>query len=115
MSCIDLLGRTWASPVAPAPMPQSPSQTKGQVGTQGDLPDPPPLTGDRVTVDEAWEIFGIPQKRAPRGVVKSRYLAFAAKWHPDRCGDDVRAQAEAHAQLTRANAAWTLLQRHCRW
>ncbi len=67
----------------------------------------------RLTVDEAWEIFGIPQKRAPRDEVKRRYLAFAAKWHPDK--HSAADQAEATSQLSRANAAWALLQKHCHW
>ena len=63
-------------------------------------------------MDDAWAIFGIPQKRAPRDVVKRRYLAFAAKWHPDKHPDD---QVMATRQLARANGAWALLQKHCKW
>jgi curved DNA-binding protein CbpA len=63
-------------------------------------------------VDDAWALFGIPQKRAPRDEVKRLYLLFVAKWHPDKHVND---EATATAQLTRANAAWVLLQKHCRW
>ena len=76
------------------------------------LPDPPALDGATLTVDDAWAIFGVAQKRAPRDDVTRRYLAFAAKWHPDKNPND---EATATAQLARANAAWALLQKHCRW
>lgn len=117
MSCIDLLGRTWAPPVAPSPpatvrrqaqatppAPPPPAASK--------LPDPPPVDAGPLTVDDAWALFGIPQKRAPRDEVKHRYLLFASKWHPDKHPED---QVTATAHLMRANAAWALLQKHCRW
>src|SRR6185312_17535065 len=95
MSCIDLLGRTWAPPVAvpppAAPAPQAPP---------GAPAPPPPLTGAPLTVDDAWVIFGIPQKRAPKQLVKSRYLAFVATWHTDKHPED---ESGATAQLVRAN------------
>ncbi|HTP97928.1 MAG TPA: J domain-containing protein [Casimicrobiaceae bacterium] len=128
MSCIDLLGRTWAgapgqqpapawsgwSPpgapassaapsAAPPPSPRPPTPN---------LPDPPPLDGAPLTVDDAWRIFGIPQKRGQAADVKRRYIAFLAKWHPDRHPNDT---ATATAQFVRAKAAWELLQKHCRW
>ena len=78
MSCIDLLGRTWSPPAGPAaPAASPPDQAKAPAPH---LPDPPPLTGAPLTVDDAWQIFGVAQKRAPRADVKRRYLAFAAKW-----------------------------------
>jgi hypothetical protein len=110
MSCIDLLGRTWSPPAGPAaPAASPPDQAKAPAPH---LPDPPPLTGAPLTVDDAWQIFGVAQKRAPRADVKRRYLAFAAKWHPDKHPDD---QVTATAQLVRANAAYALLAKHCRW
>ena len=108
MSCVDLLGRTWAPPAVTSPAPPAPPPSKAAP----DLPDPPPLIDDPLTVDDAWALFGITQKRAPKNIVKSRYRAFAAKWHPDYHPED---QVTATAQLTRANAAWTLLEKHCKW
>ena len=110
MSCIDLLGRTWAPP-AGAPTSQ-PATEMPCPPPAPNLPDPPALDGATLTVDDAWAIFGVAQKRAPRDDVKRRYLAFAAKWHPDKNPND---EATATAQLARANAAWALLQKHCRW
>ncbi len=120
MSCIDLLGRTWAPPAPPSP-PVTARRPPPQVTARqaappppaaSKLPDPPPLDNGPLTVDDAWAIFGIPQKRASRDEVKHRYLLFAAKWHPDKNPED---QVTATAQLSRANAAWALLQKHCRW
>ncbi len=109
MSCIDLLGRTWAPPAAPPP-PAAPAPSPQAAPPHP--PDPPPLGAGPLTVDDAWAIFGIPKKRAPKDDVKRRYIAFVAKWHPDKHPED---QAVATAQLARANLAWTLLQKHCRW
>ena len=109
MSCIDLLGRTWSPPVDPTAAP--PDQPASKAAAP-DLPDPPALTGGPLTVDEAWAIFGVAQKRAPRDEVKRRYLAFVSRWHPDKHLED---QSAATAQLVRANAAYALLQKHCRW
>ncbi len=111
MSCVDLLGRTWGdTPAQPAPPAQPPPVAPKAPPPH--IPDPPPPTGETVTVDDAWALFGIAQKRAPKDEVKRRYLAFAAKWHPDKHPDDT---ATATAQLVRANAAYALLQKHCRW
>jgi hypothetical protein len=95
----------FASPTPEAlPPPQKPKF--------GPLPNPPQLTGGELTVGEAWRLFGIPQMRASRDEVKKRYLEFVARHHPDKHLND---EAFATAQLVRANAAWALLQRHCRW
>jgi hypothetical protein len=75
-------------------------------------PKPPPLTDQSMTVDDAWILFGITKKRGTKEDVKRLYLAFVAIHHPDKHPND---QARASAQLVRANAAWTLLQKHCKW
>jgi len=62
-------------------------------------------------VSDAWLLFGIPKKRGSREDVKARYLEFVFEHHPDRAADPI----EAAKQLVRANLAWALLQRHCRW
>lgn len=112
----DLLGVSWSPP-------QPAAQTAAWAGwpppPPPDAPQPPhppralpPLGGTTLTVDDAWAIFNIPQKRAPRAEVRRRYIAFLAEWHPDRHPED---EAVATAQFVRAKAAWELLQRHCRW
>jgi hypothetical protein len=77
----------------------------------GPLPDPPALTEGELTVNDAWALFGIAKKRATKDEVKRRYLEFVFKHHPDRNLDS----PEAQANLTRANLALALLQKHCRW
>jgi DnaJ-class molecular chaperone len=75
---------------------------------------PPPVVDDEaVTVDEAWEIFGFPMKRGAHDDVKRSYTAFLAAWHPDKHqdGDPV----EAERQFKRAQEAFALLKRHCKW
>jgi hypothetical protein len=105
--CNDLLGRAWGMPLpGPTPPPAPPG------AKYGPLPHPPPVPQGALTVDEAWALFGIPQKRGLKADVKARYLAFVAKHHPDKHPDD---QVGATAQLARANQAWVLLQKHCRW
>jgi hypothetical protein len=74
-------------------------------------PPPPRLPGALVTVDEAWELFGIAKKRGTRLEVKKRYLAFVALNHPDRPD----APNDAADLLLKANAAFALLERYCKW
>ena len=74
-------------------------------------PPPPRLPGALVTVDEAWELFGIAKKRGTRSEVKKRYLAFVALVHPDRPD----APNDAADLLLKANAAFALLERYCKW
>lgn len=117
MSFNDLLGRPWAvgppSPPptpAPAPKPLQPAAAAPSAA----VPNPPPVDDDEtLTVDDAWALFGIPQKRSTKDEVKRRYIALVAKVHPDSRPPEER--VEATAQLKRANAAWALLQRYCKW
>jgi hypothetical protein len=74
-------------------------------------PPPPQLPGACVSVDEAWELFGIAKKRATRLEVKKRYLAFVTRNHPDRPD----APPDAAMLLLKANAAFSLLERYCKW
>ena len=74
-------------------------------------PPPPRLPGALVTVDEAWELFGVAKKRGTRLEVKKRYLAFVALNHPDRPD----APNDAADLLLKANAAFALLERYCKW
>jgi hypothetical protein len=67
------------------------------------------------TVDEAWALFGIAKKRAAKATVKTIYREFMAKWHPDRHASDPAKLLLANFQSLRANAAWTILEKHCRW
>ena len=83
---------------APAVQPASPPPN-----AQGAIPD--------LTVNDAWEMFGFPQKRALRADAKKRYQELALKHHPDLPG----AAPDATDQLKRVNRAWALLQKHCRW
>jgi hypothetical protein len=91
----DMLGNFLPPPQAPAPAP----------------PPPPQLPGAFVSVDEAWEMFGIAKKRGTRLEVKKRYLAFVASNHPDRPD----APPDAAKLLLKANAAFALLERYCKW
>jgi hypothetical protein len=75
-------------------------------------PKPSPLADIDLSVDEAWELFGIAQKRGSQEDVKKRYHAFVTLYHPDKNQHRVD---WATAQLVRANAAWALLQKHCGW
>jgi DnaJ-class molecular chaperone len=80
------------------------------------MPPTPRLGQGEVTVDEAWKMFGIPQKRGARDDVRKRYLAFVAKHHPDKiAGASKKKQKEATERCARANVAWSLLEKHCRW
>jgi DnaJ domain len=109
---LDLLGRTWDQTQGPAPQAWAGWPPPPPPVPAFKLPELPPLGGTTLTVDDAWAIFGIPQKRAQEADVRRRYIAFLAKWHPDRHPED---QATATAQFVRAKAAWELLQKHCRW
>ena len=80
----------------------------------GPLPKPPALSAGPITVDEAWALFGIPQKRGRKEDVKKRYLEFVFKHHPDKAKTK-KQKDTASAQLTRANLAWSLLEKHCKW
>ena len=91
----DMLGNFLPPVNAPAPAP-SPA---------------PRLPGALVTVDEAWELFGVAKKRGTRLEVKKRYLAFVALNHPDRPD----APSDAADLLLKANAAFVLLERSCKW
>jgi hypothetical protein len=87
-------------------------------------PKPPKVVADDVsnskvsqgiptlTVDEAWLLFGFPKKRATRDAVKARYLSLIVKYHPDR---HIKNEAKATEYTRYINAAWVLLQRHCKW
>jgi len=77
----------------------------------GSSSPPPQLPGACVTVDEAWELFGIAKKRGTRLEVKKKYLAFVAMNHPDRPD----APSDAADLLLKANAAFVLLERYCKW
>lgn len=72
---------------------------------------PPQLPGACVTVDEAWELFGIAKKRGVRPEVKKMYLAYVAANHPDKPD----APPDAAKLLLKANAAFALLERYCKW
>ena len=91
----DMLGNFLPPVNAPAPAP-SPAQR---------------LPGVLVTVDEAWELFGVAKKRGTRLEDKKRYLAFVALNHPDRPD----APSDAADLLLKANAAFVLLERYCKW
>ena len=80
----------------------------------GPLPKPPALSAGPITVDEAWALFGIPQKRGRKEDVKKRSLEFVFKHHPDKAKTK-KQKDTASAQLTRANLAWSLLEKHCKW
>lgn len=98
--------------------------TGPQAQTKPKTPPPPPppttLPSDpkvsqgvpTITVDEAWHLFGFPKKRAVKEDVKASYLALMKKYHPDR---NAKNQAKATEYATKINAAWVLLQRHCKW
>jgi hypothetical protein len=101
----DSSARPWLDSKPSPPQPPQPPKPKF-----GRLPDPPLLTGDELTVDDAWLLFGIPKKRGAKDEVKQRYLEFVAKYHPDKPEN-----AGTTDQLKRANLAWALLQKHCRW
>jgi hypothetical protein len=61
------------------------------------------------SVDEAWAFFGIKKKRATEAQIKKMYRNFMARFHPDK------GRADAAQQSLRANAAWDLLRKHCKW
>lgn len=84
----------------------------GPKASYGPLPKPPPVSDEPLTVDEAWRLFGIPQKRGRKEDVKKRYLEFIQKHHPDK---HPKNQKKANEQCSRANQAWALLQKHCKW
>jgi hypothetical protein len=65
-----------------------------------------------LNVNDAWHLFGFPKKRATRDEVKSRYLSLIVKYHPDR---HIAHEKQATEYTIKINAAWTLLQRHCKW
>lgn len=100
---MNLLG-FWSEPVASTSNPFTPRP-------RPNIPKPPPITGDELTVSDAWALFGVTNKRGTRDDVKRRYLAFVASYHPDLPD----APPDANSQLKKANAAWALLQKHCRW
>ena len=95
-----------ASVAAPEPSPVASAGSRVVV--------PVELTRDKVpeTVDEAWIFFGIAKKRARKEDVKKLYIDHMKAWHPDRHQVN---REEAGLQSKRANAAWELLGKHCRW
>jgi hypothetical protein len=101
----DASARPWDTPRAtpPGPPPKPPPPN---------IPNPPPITGAPLTVDDAWELFGVVKTRGTKIHVKRRYLAFVSIHHPDKHPDD---EVGATAQLARANAAYTLLKKYCKW
>jgi hypothetical protein len=110
-------GLAFTVSIGPSPAPLGPSSAppSGQ---------PPPVArpvakassnsgGIPTTVDEAWAVFGIKAKRGKRDVVKKIYRRLMAEWHPDKhVGKD---EERAKRESLRANEAWKLLARHCRW
>ena len=98
----------WSPFGSPPPPPTIPAQPVAKLGSPGDrIP---------TTVDEAWELFGIKRKRATKAEVKKIYRALQAKWHPDRhMRRGAKERKMAELQSSRANLAWTILERHCKW
>lgn len=102
---LDLLGRTWEA--VPLPQPAPPAGP----GLGSGPPPPAQLAQENITVDEAWELFGIGKKRGTRAEVTKRYRLYVAANHPDRPD----APPDAADRLLRANAAFARLERYCRW
>lgn len=95
----------FGSPPPPVAIPVQPAPKLG-----------PP--GERIpmTVDEAWELFGIKRKRATKAEVKRLHRDWQTRWHPDKfvCSSK-KAEEKAKIQFLRASMAWTILERHCKW
>ena len=107
----DMMGLGWFQAAFPVPKPKPPPSTV--VPPPADVSQVPVSAGvQTITVDEAWHLFGFPKKRATREAVKERYLALVVKYHPDR---HIRQETKATEAVVKINAAWTLLQRHCKW
>jgi hypothetical protein len=100
--------RTSAPKPKPAPSPATESRAPSTAPVRI-----PSSDSDHIptTVDEAWAFFGIAKKRAHKDDVKDAYRLFMIRWHPDRCAQPDKAKK----QSLRANAAWALLKKHCKW
>ncbi len=72
----------------------------------------PAAPSSGISVDEAWEVFGISKKRATQEQVRSIYLKLVAKYHPDKNPNN---QAAATQAMVKINAAFAALKRHCKW
>jgi hypothetical protein len=60
-------------------------------------------------VENAWVLFGSPEKRTKQSAQK-KYRDLAKKFHPD-----VNASKDASTRLRIANAAWEVLRDHYGW
>jgi DnaJ-domain-containing protein 1 len=77
---------------------------------QSAAPHAAPSAG--ISVDEAWEIFGIKKKRATEEELKKRYTKLASKYHPDRNLDN---QSAATEKMVKVNLAYAALKKHCKF
>ena len=64
------------------------------------------------TINDAWEIFDVPSKRASHDEVKARLKILMVAWHPDRHPNE-KQTAELH--FKRANAAYVILKTTFKW
>jgi hypothetical protein len=100
-------GMDWFSPAsAKPPPPKVATPADDRVDTRVS-PGVPVMN-----VNDAWHLFGFPRKRAMKDEVKARYLSLIVENHPDRHMADEKTASENTVLI---NAAWTLLQRHCKW